>query len=168
MWPWGVVALPSALGQRREAEVTTEREFTAGGSASGYPARFVDVAQEAGLTRTIYYGEVDTSDYISEANGCGVAFYDYDNDGWLDILLLNGSRSSGIPDEDIATNRPVPQQPRRDIHGCHSRSRLDENRLGQRRLASETTTTTDLTTCSLPTEGRMSCTATTGTGHSQT
>ena len=105
MWPWGVVALPSALGQRREVEVTTEREFTAGGSASGYPARFVDVAQEAGLTRTIYYGEVDTSDYISEANGCGVAFYDYDNDGWLDILLLNGSRSSGIPDEDIATNR---------------------------------------------------------------
>ena len=105
MWPWGVVALPSALGQGREGEIATERKLATGGRASGYPARFVDVAQEAGLTRTIYYGEVDTSDYISEANGCGVAFYDYDNDGWLDILLLNGSRRSGIPDHDSATNR---------------------------------------------------------------
>ena len=102
-WPWGVAALPSALGQRIEGEA--EREFTRGGGTSGYRARFLDVAQEAGLTRTIYYGEADTSDYISEANGCGVAFYDYDNDGWLDILLLNGSRRSGIPDHDIATNR---------------------------------------------------------------
>ena len=105
MWPWGVAALPSALGQRTGGDADAEREFTRGGGASGYRARFVDVAREAGLTRTIYYGEADTSDYISEANGCGVAFYDYDNDGWLDILLLNGSRRSGIPDHDIATNR---------------------------------------------------------------
>ena len=105
MWPWGVAALPSALGQRIGGDADAEREFTRGGGASGYRARFVDVAREAGLTRTIYYGEADTSDYISEANGCGVAFYDYDNDGWLDILLLNGSRRSGIPDHDIATNR---------------------------------------------------------------
>ena len=105
MWPWGVAALPSALGQRIGGDADAGREFTRGGSTSGYRARFVDVAQEAGLTRTIYYGEADTSDYISEANGCGVAFYDYDNDGWLDILLLNGSRRSGIPDHDIATNR---------------------------------------------------------------
>ena len=105
MWPWGVAALPSALGQRIGGDADAEREFTRGGGTSGYRARFVDVAQEAGLTRTIYYGEADTSDYISEANGCGVAFYDYDNDGWLDILLLNGSRRSGIPDHDIATNR---------------------------------------------------------------
>ena len=105
MWPWGVAALPSALGQRIGGDADAEREFTRDGSRSGYRARFVDVALEAGLTRTIYYGEADTSDYISEANGCGVAFYDYDNDGWLDILLLNGSRRSGIPDHDIATNR---------------------------------------------------------------
>ena len=67
--------------------------------------RFVDVAARAGLTQTVYYGETDSSDYISEANGCGVAFYDYDHDGWLDILLLNGSRRSGIPGDEIATNR---------------------------------------------------------------
>ncbi len=105
MCPWGVAALPSALGQRNEDEANAGRQFTRGGGTSGYRARFVDVALEAGLTRTIYYGEADTSDYISEANGCGVAFYDYDNDGWLDILLLSGSRRSGIPDHAIATNR---------------------------------------------------------------
>lgn len=105
MCPWGVAALPSALGQRNEGEANAGRQFTRGGGTSGYRARFVDVALEAGLTRTIYYGEADTSDYISEANGCGVAFYDYDNDGWLDILLLSGSRRSGIPDHAIATNR---------------------------------------------------------------
>ena len=70
-----------------------------------YPVRFVDVGAQAGLTHTVYYGELETSDYISEANGCGVAFYDYDNDGWLDILVLNGSRRSGIPAGDIPTNR---------------------------------------------------------------
>ncbi len=99
------LALPTALGQRRRGAVPAEPGSTLGGSAVGYPVRFLDVAREAGLTNTIYYGEVDTSDYISEANGCGVAFYDYDNDGWLDILLLNGSRRSGIPNGDVATNR---------------------------------------------------------------
>ena len=65
----------------------------------------MDIASQAGLTHTVYYGEEHTSDFISEANGCGVAFYDYDNDGWLDVLLLNGSRRSGIPAGETATNR---------------------------------------------------------------
>ena len=35
--------------------------------------------------------------------GCGVAFFDYDNDGWLDILILSGTRLDGNPPG--ATNR---------------------------------------------------------------
>ena len=70
-----------------------------------YPVQFVDVGKEAGLTHTVYYGEADSSDYITDANGCGVAFYDYDNDGWLDILVLNGSRRGGFPKGKEPTNR---------------------------------------------------------------
>ena len=59
---------------------------------SGLPfnAWFTDVAAEAGLTAPTIYGtpyeKAGASDYIIEVVGCGVAFLDFDNDGWLDIL----------------------------------------------------------------------------------
>ena len=64
---------------------------------SGRPfnAHFVDVAREAGLVQPVIYGKPDHSEYILEAIGCGCAFIDYDNDGWLDILLLSGTRMDG-------------------------------------------------------------------------
>ena len=67
------------------------------GKPSGLPfhARFTDVAAEAGLRSPIIYGPVDRMDYILESMGCGVAFLDYDNDGWLDIFLLSGTRRAG-------------------------------------------------------------------------
>lgn len=58
---------------------------------------FVNIARPAGLTRPVVYGGVDKKKYIIETNGCGVAFLDYDNDGWMDILLLNGTRLEGFP-----------------------------------------------------------------------
>jgi hypothetical protein len=58
---------------------------------------FVNIAERAGLTRPVVYGGVDKKKYIIETNGCGVAFLDYDNDGWMDILLLNGTRLEGFP-----------------------------------------------------------------------
>jgi len=54
--------------------------------------RFVDVARQAGLnTKTIFGGE-RTNKYLLETTGCGAAFFDYDNEGWLDIFLVNGTR----------------------------------------------------------------------------
>ena len=54
--------------------------------------RFVDVAREAGLkTKTIFGGE-RKNEFLMETTGCGCAFLDYDNDGWLDIFLVNGTR----------------------------------------------------------------------------
>src|ERR1051325_4105922 len=53
-------------------------------SASDFRVTFVDVAARAGLTEPISYGGVDKKRYIIETNGCGVAFMDYDADGWVD------------------------------------------------------------------------------------
>ncbi|HXW93463.1 MAG TPA: CRTAC1 family protein [Terriglobales bacterium] len=72
---------------------------------SGRPfyAHFVDVAQAAGLREPVIYGGVETKKYILESNGCGCAFVDYDNDGWMDIFLLSGTQLTGDPPG--ATNR---------------------------------------------------------------
>ncbi|MGA8103616.1 MAG: hypothetical protein WB869_15760, partial [Candidatus Acidiferrales bacterium] len=53
---------------------------------SGRPfnAHFVDVAAAAGLRSPTIYGGVEAKKYILESVGCGCAFIDYDNDGWMD------------------------------------------------------------------------------------
>jgi hypothetical protein len=72
---------------------------------SGLPfhARFTDVARPAGLTHAVVYGPDDRKDYILETVGSGVAFLDYDNDDWPDLLVLSGTRLRGAPPG--ATNR---------------------------------------------------------------
>ena len=72
---------------------------------SGRPfyAHFVDVAAAAGLHAPVIYGGVESKKYILESTGCGCAFIDYDNDGWIDIFLLSGTRLDGDPPG--ATNR---------------------------------------------------------------
>ncbi len=63
----------------------------------GLGISFLNVAKEAGLNaRTIFGGE-HKNKYLLETTGCGVAFYDFDNDGWLDIFLVNGTRLEGFP-----------------------------------------------------------------------
>lgn len=56
------------------------------------PVQFVDVAEKAGLTIPNVWGAVETKRIILETKGSGLAFFDYDNDGWLDIYLSNGNR----------------------------------------------------------------------------
>ncbi len=70
------------------------------GKSSGLPfdARFQDVTARAGLRHAMVYGGVDRKDYIIEVTGCGCAFLDYDNDGWLDIFVLSGVRLSNTPE----------------------------------------------------------------------
>ncbi len=56
------------------------------------PVQFIDVAREAGLTAVNVWGGIDHKHSIIEAKGSGIAFYDFDHDGWLDIYLTNGDR----------------------------------------------------------------------------
>jgi hypothetical protein len=60
------------------------------GSPTG--VQYVDVAQQAGLTIPNVWGGVKHKRSIIETKGSGLAFFDYDNDGWLDIYLTNGNR----------------------------------------------------------------------------
>ncbi|HVW84906.1 MAG TPA: VCBS repeat-containing protein, partial [Bryobacteraceae bacterium] len=75
------------------------------GKPSGLPfhSRLTDVASQAGLRKTVVCGHPDRADYVVEAMGCGAAFFDFDNDGWLDILVLTGSRYGDPPSD--ASNR---------------------------------------------------------------
>jgi hypothetical protein len=75
------------------------------GKPTGLPfnACFNDIADKAGLTAPLIYGPEDHRTYILETVGCGCAFIDYDNDGWLDIFTLSGTRLEG--DVPGATNR---------------------------------------------------------------
>jgi len=54
-------------------------------------AHFTDLAKKAGLTDSVVFGGVDTKKYIIETTGTGIAIFDYDNDGWPDIFIVNGS-----------------------------------------------------------------------------
>ena len=58
---------------------------------------FVDVVKESGLAVKTIYGGEGKNKYLLETTGCGLAFYDYDQDGWLDVFLVNGWRLEGFP-----------------------------------------------------------------------
>jgi enediyne biosynthesis protein E4 len=66
---------------------------------------FVDTAEKAGLTAENVFGGVDTKKYIIETTGNGVAIFDYDNDGWPDILLVNGTKLQQFPAGKTPTSR---------------------------------------------------------------
>ena len=59
------------------------------------PIQFVDRSRESGLNRPIVYGGVESQRYILETTGTGVATFDYDRDGQIDLFLVNGSRLDG-------------------------------------------------------------------------
>jgi enediyne biosynthesis protein E4 len=67
-------------------------------------ANFTDVAESAGLTMQNIFGGVETKKYIIETTGTGVAIFDYDNDGWPDIFLVNGTRLGGLPSGQAPSN----------------------------------------------------------------
>ena len=84
-----------AAGQQGVSSHKTAAEPRMAPSGRPFHAHFVDVAEHAGLVAETIYGDAHHKDYILETVGCGCAFIDYDNDGWIDIFILGGSRMSG-------------------------------------------------------------------------
>jgi hypothetical protein len=77
----------------------------AGRANDDYGVKFTNVAREAGITHKTIYGDERKNKYLLETTGCGVAWFDYDNDGWLDIFFVNGTRLGGFPKGQEPTSR---------------------------------------------------------------
>jgi enediyne biosynthesis protein E4 len=90
----GLLAAPILRGQGAASRNVRPQPRS---KPSGLPfnAHFTDIAAQAGLHFPTLYGPLDHKDYIIETIGCGCAFIDYDNDGWMDVLILSGSRAAG-------------------------------------------------------------------------
>jgi hypothetical protein len=65
---------------------------------------FKDEAEKAHLVAKNVFGGVDTKKYIIETTGTGVAVFDYDNDGWPDIFIVNGTTLESVPGADAPTS----------------------------------------------------------------
>ncbi len=79
-----------------------KRVITAGGFVASGPVVFEDVAGKAGLTVWRHTMGSPEKKYIVETNGSGVGLIDYDNDGWLDIYLVNGSTAGALAGKQAA------------------------------------------------------------------
>ena len=97
-----VAAASISVAPRSEQRVLT---------SDPWEVTFTDVAARAGLTYPSVYGGIDRKRFIIETNGCGTAFIDYDNDGWIDALVLSGTRlaasgrADSMADRDRAPSR---------------------------------------------------------------
>src|ERR1700683_4998799 len=89
----GAVSTGGAHAAVLDAE---KRPITAGGFVENGPVVFQDVAEKAGLTHWRHVMGSQEPHFILDTVGSGVALIDYDNDGWLDIYLVNGSTYDAI------------------------------------------------------------------------
>jgi hypothetical protein len=86
----------STAGPHRAVKDAKSRPITAGGFVDGAAIVFLDVAKQAGLEKFHHRSGTREKKTIIETPGSGVALLDYDNDGWLDIYLLNGSTVAAL------------------------------------------------------------------------
>jgi hypothetical protein len=84
-------------GHSQSSTVSPKTALPAGTSAPSLGVSFLNIAKESGLNAKTIFGGEHKNKYLLETTGCGVAFYDYDHDGWLDIFLVNGWRLEGFP-----------------------------------------------------------------------
>ena len=109
------------------------------------------------------FGDVQKSTYIVEAIGGGCAFLDYDNDGWMDIFMVCGTRLGGAPPG--ATNRLYKNNRDGTFTDVTENAGLHHVGWGTA-YVSAITTTTVTTICFVPILDRTGFTATMATEHS--
>jgi len=95
-----VLSLESVLSELTTARGLRRQKLDNASSVverSPVGVNFINTAKTSGLNAKTIFGGEHKNKYLLETTGCGVAFYDYDNDGWLDIFLVNGTRLEGFP-----------------------------------------------------------------------
>ena len=92
-----VLAMARPRWLRASAQQSAPAAKEAPAESGNLGVSFLNVARESGLNAKTIFGGEHKNKYLLETTGCGVAFYDYDNDGWLDIFLVNGTRLEGFP-----------------------------------------------------------------------
>jgi hypothetical protein len=94
-----VILLTFALAAHGQGMASRGVKPSARGKPSGRPwiSKLTNVAAQAGLNAPIVYGAEAGVKYISETTSGGLAFLDYDNDGWPDIFIVGGTRFGEDP-----------------------------------------------------------------------
>src|SRR5260370_23384865 len=93
---------------------------------------FTDMAQKAGLTAPVIFGGETTKKYIIETTGTGVAIFDYHNDGWPDIFIVNGTKLEAFPTSKVPTSHLYHNNHAATFTHRTQKARLTYNRWAQR------------------------------------
>ena len=85
----------STAGTFKPIKDSLARPITAGGFVDGAPIIFTDVTARTGI-KFIHRAGTREKRYLPDTASGGVALFDYDNDGWLDVYLINGSTVAAL------------------------------------------------------------------------
>ena len=99
--PAAAMASPAQSGSSRQTFEAQSRPAPRGlpSPVTGTPLgiQFSDVAKASGLNVKTVFGGEHRNKYLLETTGCGIAFFDFDQDDWFDIFVVNGWRLEGSP-----------------------------------------------------------------------
>ena len=129
----GVAALAAATLAGQDLPPTKAIPPASAHAAQG--VRYVDVTADAGLAGFRHVSGSPEKNYVIEVTGSGVATFDYDGDGLLDIYLVNGSTLDRVRQNAAAPRgSALPQPRRRPFPRRHRRGRRRQRALGTGRL----------------------------------
>ena len=132
-----------------------------------YSVSLTNIAKQAGLDFTTVYGDVKNNRYLLETTGTGVAFIDFDNDGWQDIFFVNGTRLDDLPKGvEKPTNRLYRNKGNGTFEDVTAKAGLTRTNWGQG-VTSVITTMMVLRIYSLPHSAKTLFIKTTATAHLQ-